>query len=381
MKNDDGLDFALSQETGRIVDVTMVASGLACRCVCPECGTPLMAKKGAKYRHHFAHYRAGAVVETCATGQESALHKAARQLIAGWSAIELPELRVAESGYEETLPKRQVQVLRSELPDDAGERGAWSAAGFRPDVVLHGEVEQVWCEVRVTHAVDERKRTKLFGANIATLEFDISAVHRNGVWTLADLDQMLRRDLAIRQWAFHPGEAGLRDRLRRRASSYLQGVRGALPGRNRPADDSERDGLNQYNFSSGLVFHPAFGLIPRNPDERAEFLARSYPEPKVFPLGGAVAFLRHHPHADSTCLVAFSGSRTGDYDAALSAFCRSAGLRCSYFAIPDMCQVAGDECRKKLTCFLSGLQAAGMCRRRADLAAKAYALKTLMTER
>lgn len=352
MKNDDGLDFALSQETGRIVDVMMVARGLACRCVCPECGASLMARKGSKYRHHFAHSKAGAVVEGCATGQESALHKAARQLIADWSAIDLPELRVAESGYEEALPKRRVQIVRSELPDDAGERGAWSVAGFRPDVVLHGELEQVWCEVRVTHAVDERKRGKLSGANVATLEFDLSAVHRNGVWTLAELDELLRGDEAIRQWVFHPGEAELRDRLRRRASSYRQSAGGSRPGLNSAGVGSDRTGLNQYQFSSGLVFHPAFGLIPRNPDERAEFLERSYPEPTVFPLGGAVAYLRHHPHADSTCLVTFSGSRTGDYDALLSEFCRSVGLRCSYFAIPDMCQVAGDHCFQKLDDFL-----------------------------
>ena len=295
MKNDDGLDFALSQATGRIVDVTMVARGLACRCVCPECRTPLMAKKGPKYRHHFAHCRAGAVVESCATGQESALHKAARQLIASWRDVDLPELRVAEFGYEETLPKRRVQVVRSELPDDAGERGGWSVVGFRPDVVLHGEVEQVWCEVRVTHAVDELKRSKLSGANVATLEFDLSALHHNGAWTLAELDQLLRRDAAIRQWVFHPGEAELRDRLRRRASSYRQGTRGAQPRGNRVAVDSDRTGLNQYEFSSGLVFHPAFGLIPRNPDERAQFVERSYPEPTVFRLGGAVAYLRRRP--------------------------------------------------------------------------------------
>src|SRR5690606_26352952 len=99
--------------------------------------------------------------------------------------------------------------------DDAGGRGAWVATGLRPDVVLHGDSEQIWCEVKVAHAVDDRKRVKLSGADVATLEFDLSAVHRNRAWTLADLDQMLREDARIRQWAFHPGEEAVRARLRR----------------------------------------------------------------------------------------------------------------------------------------------------------------------
>ena len=355
MKNDDGLDFALSRDTGLMVDVTMVRRGLPCNCVCPECGTTLIAKKGSKYRHHFAHYRAGAIVDACPTGQESALHRAARQMIAQWGFIDLPELHVAEAGFEETLPERQVRVLRSELPDDVGERGAWSATGFRPDVVLHGEVEQVWCEVRVTHAVDERKRAKLADASIATLEFDLSAIHRSRAWTLEDLDQILRSATETRQWVFHPGEAGVRARLRQRAKHQRRALQRGSRGRLRAADETERSGLNQYEFGSGLVFHPAFGLIPRDPDERAELLERSYPEPTVFPLPGAVAYLRHHPHADSTCLVTLGGNRTGDYDALLSEFCRSAGLRCSYFGVSDVRQVMGEGCFGKLSHFLGGL--------------------------
>lgn len=46
MKNDEGLDFALSRTTGRMVDITMVERGLACDCICPSCGATLQARKG-----------------------------------------------------------------------------------------------------------------------------------------------------------------------------------------------------------------------------------------------------------------------------------------------------------------------------------------------
>lgn len=40
---------------GRMVEVSEVESGLACRCVCPSCGQPLQARKGPIRTHYFAH--------------------------------------------------------------------------------------------------------------------------------------------------------------------------------------------------------------------------------------------------------------------------------------------------------------------------------------
>jgi competence CoiA-like predicted nuclease len=94
MKNDEGLDFALSRTTGRMVDITMVERGLACDCICPSCGATLQARKGRKNRHHFSHYVAGSAAATCEGGRESALHAAARYIIAAWRQIELPALIV-----------------------------------------------------------------------------------------------------------------------------------------------------------------------------------------------------------------------------------------------------------------------------------------------
>lgn len=47
--------FAIDK-TGNVVDVEGVERGLACQCICPECGLPLVAKKGEFNRHHFAHH-------------------------------------------------------------------------------------------------------------------------------------------------------------------------------------------------------------------------------------------------------------------------------------------------------------------------------------
>ena len=71
-----GLDFGLDH-TGRMRGIDEVEQGLACDCECPECGSPLVARKGAVRVHHFAHRGA-----SCATGAESALHRMAKQIVA-----------------------------------------------------------------------------------------------------------------------------------------------------------------------------------------------------------------------------------------------------------------------------------------------------------
>ena len=54
-RESDTLIYALD-ESGALVHVDSVANGLACKCVCPSCGQPLVAKNGGKKLvHHFAH--------------------------------------------------------------------------------------------------------------------------------------------------------------------------------------------------------------------------------------------------------------------------------------------------------------------------------------
>ena len=47
---------------GLLVRVSEVVSGLRCGCVCPGCGGVLVARKGEKVEHHFAHHS----VDDCA---------------------------------------------------------------------------------------------------------------------------------------------------------------------------------------------------------------------------------------------------------------------------------------------------------------------------
>ncbi|WHY77279.1 competence protein CoiA family protein [Neobacillus sp. WH10] len=55
---------------GKLVHISDVEKGLKCECVCPACNHPLIARKGEKTAHHFAHYNGS----ECAKSVETALH-------------------------------------------------------------------------------------------------------------------------------------------------------------------------------------------------------------------------------------------------------------------------------------------------------------------
>lgn len=88
--NNVRLSFARNQ-FGRVASIHEVPNGLACNCNCPSCGARLVAKQGAESAWHFAHYG----VTPCATGYETALHLAAKQLIADASTLQLPPCWIA----------------------------------------------------------------------------------------------------------------------------------------------------------------------------------------------------------------------------------------------------------------------------------------------
>ncbi|MBQ5523446.1 MAG: hypothetical protein IIT86_11670 [Oscillospiraceae bacterium] len=96
------LNLIYALQNGSIVNISDVESGLKCNCVCPACGERLVAKKGNKMMHHFAHYSDA----NCAYGYESSLWncqekcslKNAQSFLTG-SATSETSRSVAEGGF------------------------------------------------------------------------------------------------------------------------------------------------------------------------------------------------------------------------------------------------------------------------------------------
>jgi len=86
---------------GNIVHVSQVPPGSACKCKCPECDGDLIAKKGEKLAHHFAH----ATLVSCRGGPETALHLLAKQIVKDRLRINLPEVSACFGKQSRVLHK------------------------------------------------------------------------------------------------------------------------------------------------------------------------------------------------------------------------------------------------------------------------------------
>jgi hypothetical protein len=89
---------------GRIRHISEVSSGLISGCVCPACGTPLVAYKGKLKRHHFGHHADRA----CSGALETALHEFAKQVLADSRMLWLPPLIARHEQAEKRIrPARE----------------------------------------------------------------------------------------------------------------------------------------------------------------------------------------------------------------------------------------------------------------------------------
>ena len=99
--------------------ISDVASGLACKCFCPCCGSALVARKGKRVQHHFSHYDS----TTCSGSTETALHLAAKEILEEAMAITLPSVNIEFDMYQRGLeisPSRRFNIDKIQIETRAG---------------------------------------------------------------------------------------------------------------------------------------------------------------------------------------------------------------------------------------------------------------------
>ncbi len=163
------LTYGKNQE-GRLVHIETVPSGLACNCVCPECGAQLIARKGEKRQNHFAHANGA----DCSGARMTALHMLAQQIIQEEKKIRTPWFK---DYYED--PSKLI-YFESVLLE---QRFKTAESNRRPDcvgIIKKGDIEyKVWIEIKVKHAIDEEKKKDIVGLGAICMEIDISALLNN----------------------------------------------------------------------------------------------------------------------------------------------------------------------------------------------------------
>ena len=178
---------------GVATSIENVESGLKCVCICPSCGEPLVAKKGAKRMHHFAHYSG----HSCEYGYETSLHIAAKEILSKANRIMLPAVYIqfpnSPKASELYCESKEIEVERVELEQR-----------FRdviPDVVIYAGGKQLFLEVYVTHAIDDVKLEKLKKSDISTIEIDLSKIDHS--ISLEELQRILLNDSKEKKWVYN----------------------------------------------------------------------------------------------------------------------------------------------------------------------------------
>ncbi|MET0014368.1 MAG: competence protein CoiA family protein [Sedimenticola sp.] len=175
-----------------LMHISEVERGLACQCTCPGCGAELIARKGDVQQHHFAH-ASGA---DCATGIETGLHLASKDILAKRKEILLPVVEVRFPGGKppiEVIPEGFHKVSNVRLETGVG--------GLIPDVLVDIDGRSIAIEIFVTHRVDEEKTQRFRQLGLSAIEIDLSKVARD--LEPEQLDSIVIEGKEQKRWLFH----------------------------------------------------------------------------------------------------------------------------------------------------------------------------------
>lgn len=182
------LPFGLKD--GKLVHISEVESGLKCECVCPSCHHPLVARKGKKTAHHFAHYKG----EECENGLETSLHLAAKEILEKHKKIVLPKVSLDLDFYTKSNWKLSE---KTELIFDFVRIEAYHQ-GIIPDVLVYVQGKPLMIEITVTHKTGEEKIQKARKQGISILEIDLNHFERN--FSLEELEKEVIYNIQNKKW-------------------------------------------------------------------------------------------------------------------------------------------------------------------------------------
>lgn len=199
------LKLPLGLKENKLWGVDHVGGGLTCQCICPGCKQPLVARKGKKKAHHFAHYQIG----ECNSGLETTLHLLAKTLLKQARCIVLPPL-ICNITDRILKPAKKIHFdhIKTEV----------RLGNFTPDLVVEVGNHRLLLEIGVTHFCPSAKLERLEERGEAVLEINAGAIMETAWKTGQIFDVELFKTILLykpdhKEWLFHPGRAAWESRL------------------------------------------------------------------------------------------------------------------------------------------------------------------------
>jgi ssDNA-binding Zn-finger/Zn-ribbon topoisomerase 1 len=174
---------------GNLVHISSVEKGLKCGCVCPACHHPLVARKGDKTVHHFAHHNGS----ECAKGIETALHLSAKEILERRRKIRLPKVEVKFNSYRDNWTiSEEMEIEFNEV------RLEYRMDSIVPDVIVYVKGRPLLIEITVTHQTNATKINKIKELGLSCLEIDLSNIKRE--ISLEDLEEIVIEHVEHKGW-------------------------------------------------------------------------------------------------------------------------------------------------------------------------------------
>jgi hypothetical protein len=174
---------------GNLVHISSVEKGLKCGCVCPACNHPLIARKGEKTIHHFAHHNGS----ECAKGIQTALHLSAKDILEKHKRIQLPKVEVDFDSYKDSWVISE--EMKVEFDEVKLEKRLDSVI---PDVLVYVKGRPLLIEITVTHKTDSSKVDKIKRMGFSCLEIDLSNIKRE--LSIEDLEEIVIDKVEHKRW-------------------------------------------------------------------------------------------------------------------------------------------------------------------------------------
>lgn len=222
-------------KNGKLVHVSKVEKGLNCGAVCPSCKHPLVARKGDKTSHHFAHYKG----KDCEYGLETALHLAAKEILEKYKKIVIPEtyVEILNKDLPDWRISKEVQL---ELKDVKLET---YKEGIIPDILAFVQGKPLMIEITVTHKTGEEKIEKVRKQGISILEISLEDFEAD--FSIDDLEKAIIFETSNKKWLLNMKAEHLKN------AAYLASERKIFKGEKRPfcPTGSKYKGWHKFSWS------------------------------------------------------------------------------------------------------------------------------------
>lgn len=190
------IPYGFEVTSARIIHIDEAVRGKACNCICPNCKSPLLARKGPENVNHFAHEGD----RICNGYLETLLHKTSKQIIKDANTIRLPSLALYTLNSNGRIRKKYTivdvssQFIKYDHCDDE-EYIRREDVIIKPDLILKKGERPLIIEIVVTHPIDAKKADKIIKLGCSALEINLS-------WVGIDFEYKALRNMILNRLNF-----------------------------------------------------------------------------------------------------------------------------------------------------------------------------------